>query len=297
MNNALKAAIFPNTGKEQAYPLTQKLEAMLGSLGFMSYLPLDVKAQFDERGFHFPDSLYQSKEWIGHHVKFVFSIGGDGSFLQAAREMAAYPVILAGIHLGDLGFLNSISPENMEDKLKEIKAGSYNVEKRMFLSSWICHADGTQTCLPDVLNDIVVGHDQIGKMARLGLWINGEYFQQYPADGLIIATPTGSTSYALSCGGPILHSSMENMLVVPICPHMIQNFSMVLPADDQIVVRLPERERKLHISLDGNGAYSIEKNEELHVQCSRKAIQFLRFKEQDFFHTISSRLFPKITCK
>lgn len=293
----MKVAIFPNTGKELAYPLVKELEVRLSSLGMEFYLPETVRPCFEQRGIHIAPGIYRTKEWIGTHVKFIFSIGGDGSYLQAAREMAEYPVILAGIHLGDLGFLNSIAPETMEEKLKEIRDGEYVVEKRLFLSSFIRHADGSETKLPDVLNDIVVGHDQIGKMARLGLWINGKYFQQYPADGLIIATPTGSTSYALSCGGPILHSSMENMLVVPICPHMIQNFSMVLPADDDIVVRLPERERKLHISLDGNGEYSIEKNEELHVHSSRKAIQFLRFKEQDFFHTISSRLFPKIVCK
>lgn len=293
----LDIAVFPNTGKEPVYPFFKRLEALLKEDGFQFYLPDIVKPCFEKRGYHIDDFHYRSKDWIGKHTKMIFSIGGDGSFLQAAREMAEYPVILAGIHLGDLGFLNSISESDLKQKLQEVRDGAYEVESRVFLSSFIRHADGTETRLPDVLNDIVVGHDQIGKMARLGLWINGTYFQQYPADGLVISTPTGSTSYALSCGGPILHSGAENMLIVPICPHMIQNFSMVLPMEDTISVRLPERERKLHISLDGNGAYSIEKNEELHIQCCRKQIRFLRFPEQDFFHTISSRLFPKITCK
>lgn len=133
--------------------------------------------------------------------------------------------------MGELGFLNTISPANMKRRFQEIREGKYNVEKRVFLSSCIRHEDGTETPLPDVLNDIVIGHNMIGRMARLRLWIDDRFFQQYPADGLVISTPTGSTSYALSCGGPIMDSRAENMIIVPICPHMIQNFSMVLPMD------------------------------------------------------------------
>lgn len=291
----MNAAIFPNLGKPGVYGFLADLEKTFQAEGISFYLPECLKTAIEENGLSFAEDRYRSKKWIGENVQFLFSVGGDGSFLQAAREMAGHPMLLAGIHLGDLGFLNSITPENLAERLEEIKRGEYTVEKRVFLSSYIIRGDGTREELPDVLNDIVVGHDRIGKMARLRLYINGKFFQQYPADGLIVSTPTGSTSYTLSCGGPIMDSRAEQMLVVPICPHMIQNFSMILPYDAHIMIQLPEREEALHISLDGNGACTIRKNEELHIECRHREIGFLRFPDQDFFTTISSRLFPRIS--
>lgn len=291
----MEAAVFPNIGKEQVYPFFETLAAAFAAEGIRFYLPDSARPHFERRGIRLAEETYRSREWLGENVRWLFSVGGDGSYLLAAREMADYPMLLAGIHLGDLGFLNSISPDTLRERLQKIKAGEYRAEERLFLSASVCRADGTETPLPDTLNDIVVGHNQIGKMTRLRLFINGKFFQQYPADGLIIATPTGSTSYALSCGGPILSASAQNMLVVPICPHMIQNFSMVLPAEDEIAIELPAREPLLHISLDGNGQYEIRAGEILRIRAAHKKIRFLRFADQDFFTTISQRLFPKIT--
>lgn len=291
----MDAAIFPNICKPEVYPFFRTLTRVMDSEGIRYYLPASARTYFEAHHIELPENIYRTQEWLGTHVQFVFSIGGDGSFLLAAREMADFPVLLAGIHLGDLGFLNSISPQDLKERIRQIKAGSYSVEKRVFLSSYICQENGEQKRLPDALNDLVVGHSQIGKMARLRLYINDQFFQQYPADGLILSTPTGSTSYALSCGGPILAANAENVLVVPICPHMIQNFSMVLSMKEKIAVQLPEREKKIHISVDGNGQYEIQKNETLHVQCVHKNIGFVRFDDQPFFSALSSRLFPKIT--
>lgn len=287
-------SVFPNTEKEEVYRFFGDLVPALREAGLRFYLPEAVKEPFEKRHMYFQSDCYQSLEWLGNHTQVGVSVGGDGSFLQAARDLASYPILLAGIHMGELGFLNSISPSNMLQRFKEIADGQYRVEKRVFLAATVIHEDGSETKLPDVLNDIVIGHNTIGKMVRLRLFINGHFFQQYPSDGLIISTPTGSTSYALSCGGPILDSCAENMLVVPVCPHMIQNFSLVLPMNEDIQVQLPDREKKLHISLDGNETYKIYRNEILRVRCIHKQIRFIRFSDQDFFSTISSRLFPKI---
>lgn len=290
----MDVSVFPNTEKEEVYRFLGDLIPVFKELQFRFYLPASAKEAFENRHIYFKGDYYHSLEWLGTHTKVGLSIGGDGSFLQTARDMAPYPILLAGIHMGELGFLNSISPSNMLQRFREILAGEYRVEKRVFLSASIIHENGSETRLPDALNDIVVGHNTIGKMSRLRLMINDQFVQQYSADGLIISTPTGSTSYSLSCGGPILDSCAENMLVVPICPHMIQNFSMVLPMNADIRVQLPDREKKLHISLDGNEAYKIYRNEILHVVCIHRPICFIRFSDQDFFSTVSSRLFPKI---
>lgn len=293
--SGMEAAVFPNIGKDEVFPFFDKLAEVFAKEDFRYYLPDSAKSHFERRGIHLPVNVYKNRKWIGENLELLLSVGGDGSYLLAAREMADYPMHLAGIHLGDLGFLNSIAPDNLRSRLSELKSGTYRVEERLFLSACIRRKDGSLTQLPDSLNDIVVGHNKIGKMARLRLSIDGHFFQQYPADGLIISTPTGSTSYALSCGGPILSASAQNLLVVPICPHMIQNFSMVLPAESEVSVELPEREALLHISLDGNGQYEIRAGEELRIRAAHKKIRFVRFRDQDFFTTISNRLFPKIT--
>lgn len=290
----MDAAIFPNTGKPEIFSLFKTMMPLLEEEEIAYYLPLQVKPVFEAHQICLGEAHYKSREWLGTHTRVGLSIGGDGSFLQAAREMAGYPILLAGVHLGDLGFLNSIMPSRMKERFHALRCGQYHVEERLFLSSSIYHQDGSVTALPDALNDIVVGHDKIGKMCRLRLRINDRFFQQYPADGLVISTPTGSTSYALSCGGPILPASAENILIVPICPHMIQNFSLVLSGTDKIAVALPEREEKLHISLDGNGEYSIRRQEEIRICGKKNPIRFIRFEDQEFFSAISSRLFPKI---
>ncbi len=291
---AMNAALFPNTGKPEMFPFFKKMSPALEEEGIHYYLPHEARPYFEAHHIYLDGDHYKDRQWLGTHAEIGLSIGGDGSFLQAAREMAQYPILLAGVHLGDLGFLNTIAPSHMKERFRDLRYGRYQVERRLFLTSFIRHEDGTETVLPDVLNDIVVGHDKIGKMCRLRLRINDRFFQQYPADGLVISTPTGSTSYALSCGGPILPGDSQNMLIVPICPHMIQNFSLVLSRDDEITIQLPEREKKLHISMDGNGEYNIRKKEEIHIRGKENPIGFIRFAGQDFYSAISSKLFPKI---
>lgn len=283
-------AIIANAEKEEILSYVPPLMAELEKAGFRCYVPETVKEILEKRGIEIPAERFRPSDWIGAHVQLVFSVGGDGSYLQAARMMADYPVILAGIHLGNLGFLNSMTPENLCARLSDIAKGNYITEKRLFLSSYIRRADGTEETLPDVLNDIVVGHNAIGKMTRLLLYINGRFFTEYPADGLICATPTGSTGYAMSCGGPILGSAAETPEIIPICPHMMQGTPLVLPKETEITIRLPEREKRLHVSLDGNGEYRIYAGEELHIRPVHKKIRFLRFKDMDFFETAAQRL-------
>ena len=144
-----------------------------------------------------------------------------------------------------------------------------------------------------MLNDIVVGRSGIGKMARLCLFIKDRFFAEYPADGLVVATPTGSTSYALSCGGPILDSCAENMVVVPICPHIMSATPLVLGKGTDISVRPGQRETELSVSLDGNGDIKLLRNEELRISQIKKKIRFLRFRDTDFYETVSQKIWQR----
>ncbi len=289
----MEAGILTNVAKKEMVDFLPKLTAALEAAGISWFLPESDKAGIEAAGISFSDDNYRTKEWIGTHVSVIFSVGGDGSYLQAARDMADYPVSLVGIHLGNLGFLNSIAPETLEERLADISCGRFETEKRIFLASEIHRADGTTEILPTVLNDIVIGRSGIGKMARIALYIGGTRMQEYPADGLIVATPTGSTGYALSCGGPILDSRMKATVVVPICPHIVPATPFVLPREAEITVYPGERETELSVSLDGNGDIRLFPNDELCILTTEKKIRFLRFRDTDFYETVSKKLLQR----
>jgi NAD+ kinase len=287
----MEVAVFPNAVKPTVFPFFQTLEKIFDKKNIRFYLPDGLRPEFEKKKIHVDGEHFKSIDWIGNHVRYVFSVGGDGSFLQVARQMSDYPVLLVGINLGELGFLNEIAPDRLEERLDQIERNDYRVEERMFLSSYIEEGE-SKTCrkLPDALNDVVVGRNKTGKMSRVRLWINGQYTQEYPADGLIVSTPTGSTSYALSCGGPILHSAARQILVVPICAHLMRNIPLLLCDSDEVRVTLPERERFLTVSVDGDASYTLDNRSQLCIRSCIKKIRFIRFKDQEFFTTLFSRL-------
>lgn len=290
----MEFGLYPNMGKENLYSFIEKLVSILEDKKINYFIADYAQKTFEEKKIHISENHYKSRAWMGKHLKHILSIGGDGSYLEAAKAFADDSINLTGIHLGELGFLNSVCQGDVGDRIAQILENNYRLESRMFLSSYILHADGEKTILPDVLNDIVIGRNQIGKMVRVRLWINDTFAQQYPSDGLIISTPTGSTGYSFSCGGPILHSAARQMLVVPVCAHTLAKYSSVLSGNDVVKITLPKREGTLHISADGKGNYALKNDDILIVKSCEKPIRFVRFADQDFWGTLSDKLVKKI---
>ncbi len=287
----MRIGLYPNVGKEKLFAYLPSLLAALEKRGISYLLPLSMKESLVAGGIE--TDAYGSLEELGN-TDCILSIGGDGSFLETARTFRDYPVLMAGIHLGDLGFLNSITPMDTEKRLDQILEGRYIEESRLFIDAVLKHKDGSQERLPSVLNDVVIGHNQIGRLARLKVSVNGHLIQEYAADGLVVSSPTGSTGYALSCGGPVLSPGDDRMIVVPICAHALQRFALVLKSSDTVEVRAPEREKDLHISLDGNESREFYNTDRLFMKGVNKPIRFIRFLDQDFFGTITQKLARKI---
>lgn len=208
----MRFAIFPNLGKEKLFTFLPELLGMIEERGASALLPLSMKEGLEAGGIE--GASYGSIDELGN-CDCLLSIGGDGSFLGAARTFRDYPILMAGIHLGELGFLNSITIEDTARRLDQILARHYTEESRLFLDSVLKHEDGSQEWLTSVLNDVVIGHNKIGQLARLNLSVNGHLIQEYASDGLIVSSPTGSTGYALSCGGPVMGPSDDRMIVIP----------------------------------------------------------------------------------
>lgn len=287
----MKFGIYPNLGKADLKQALLALTGLLKKKQIDYSFPLSMKKGLMEMGF--TEECYETEEIMGKR-DFILSVGGDGSFLGAARTFADYPVLMAGLHLGDLGFLNAMTLSDMEKRMDQILAGDFKKERRLYLASKIVREDGTEETLPHALNDVVIGHNSIGQLARIRLFINGSFIQEYAADGLIISSPTGSTGYSLSCGGPVLGPSDDRIIIVPICAHTLQRFAMVLSRDDEVKITVLEREKELCLSLDGAYSFSFSNKDTLYVKSTEKPIRFLRFQDQDFFGSITKKLVRKV---
>ena len=287
----MRFAIFPNLGKEKLFTFLPELLGMIEERKSSALLPLSMKEGLEAGGIK--GASYGSIDELGN-CDCLLSIGGDGSFLGAARTFRDYPILMAGIHLGELGFLNSITVEDAALRLDQTLARRYTEESRLFLDSILKHEDGSQEWLTSVLNDAVIGHNEIGQLARLNLSVNGHLIQEYASDGLIVSSPTGSTGYALSCGGPVMGPGDDRMIVIPICAHTLQRFAIVLKCSDTVEVTAPPREKNLRISLDGSESCPFKMTDRLFIKGANKPIRFIRFADQDFFGTITKKLVRKI---
>lgn len=287
----MRFAIFPNLGKEKLFTFLPELLGMIEERKSSALLPLSMKEGLEAGGIK--GASYGSIDELGN-CDCLLSIGGDGSFLGAARTFRDYPILMAGIHLGELGFLNSITVEDAALRLDQILARHYTEESRLFLDSILKHEDGSQEWLTSVLNDVVIGHNEIGQLARLNLSVNGHLIQEYASDGLIVSSPTGSTGYALSCGGPVMGPGDDRMIVIPICAHTLQRFAIVLKCSDTVEVTASPREKNLRISLDGSESCPFKTTDRLFIKGANKPIRFIRFADQDFFGTITKKLVRKI---
>ena len=168
---------------------------------------------------------------IATKADLVIAIGGDGTLLHAARNVAARDVPLVGINRGRLGFLTDVSPEHMRDALDAILAGNYLAERRLMLAARVGRACATGALF--ALNDIVLQKGDTGRLLDFTTEVDDVYVNTHRGDGLIVATPTGSTAYALSCGGPIIQPNVDALVMVPICPHTLSDRPLVLPSSSK----------------------------------------------------------------
>ncbi len=214
-------------------------------------------------------------------------VGGDGTFLSAARQMADHSVPLLGINLGRLGFLVDTSPEQMLPMLDAVLAGQYEEEERFLLSTRI----GEQ---PPILafNDVVLHKWNMARMIEFETWINGHFVDTQRSDGLIVSTPTGSTAYALSGGGPLLQPNLNAIALVPICPHTLSNRPIVVHGDSEIVISVcgHTQVEDVRVTCDGQESQKIPKGRKLHVCKHSKPVRLLHPVGHDHFDLLRAKL-------
>ncbi len=223
------------------------------------------------------DSKIVSSSTVEESASFVITIGGDGTLLKAARHYRDLPIF--GINLGRLGFLAQANPDEIELAITKLQNGDYKIQKRMMLSAFEEEVTA--------LNDIVIKGDTFSRTSRLFLFINDKPVCDYLADGLIIATPTGSTAYTLSAGGPVISPGLDAMVIVPICPHTLTSRPLVIPANEVIRISSCKTCNKMKLSADGQNTIDIASSDFVTIRKSKNEANLVILnRENNGFYSI-----------
>lgn len=221
----------------------------------------------------------------------MIAIGGDGTMLYAGHLLQKSNVPLLGINRGRLGFLADVSPDAMLDSVDHILQGNSIVESRVQLTASLQRADGESVCAT-AINDVVLQRYETGRMVDMTTSVNGKHLNTQSGDGLIVATPTGSTAYALSCGGPLIDPRLDVVVVVPICPHTLTVRPIVIPANETISVRVLQRQdTKAEVVIDGNSIGTIGPDDLLTIEQSEHRTHLIHPPDYDFYSILRSKLF------
>ncbi|QMU61261.1 MAG: NAD(+) kinase [Gammaproteobacteria bacterium] len=227
---------------------------------------------------------------IASNSELVIVVGGDGTILHAAHSLIQKEIPLLGINLGRLGFLADISPNEIEKQLGKILAGDYIEEKRLVLQASLIR-DGKSIGSCCAINDVVVHAKQMVRMIELETRVNNNHVNTLRADGYIVATPTGSTAYALSGGGPILHPNTDTIVLVPICPHTLSNRPIVVDANSKVEILLPEGSRHTALaSIDGQIDMDFMPNDTIMIEKGKQALRLIQPKDYDYFDVLREKL-------
>jgi NAD+ kinase len=216
-------------------------------------------------------------------------VGGDGTLLNTARSLAESDVAVLGVNLGRLGFLVDVSPEDMTQQLDSILAGEYIEEQRTLLHATMSRGDGILS-ESTALNDVIVHKRDIARMIELDTWIDGRFLNTNRSDGLIVATPTGSTAYALSGGGPILTPRLNAIALVPICPHTLSNRPIVIDDDAVIEIILHEGALEASVSCDGQVSQPLQAGDHVRVRKHDHTLRLLHPPGHDYFTVLREKL-------
>ena len=227
---------------------------------------------------------------LGERCDLVIVVGGDGTLLHTARSLAIHEIPLVGINLGRLGFLTDISPEDMLQRLEEILDGHYHEERRFLLRAMIVR-NGEVVQENNAFNDVVIHKWNSVRMIEFETHVDGLLVNSQRSDGLIVSTPTGSTAYALSGGGPILHPSLDAIVLVPICPHTLSNRPIVIDGNSVIELRVTQSDlAHVRITMDGQTNFGIEEGDIVRIAKKEKPARLLHPKGHDHFQILRAKL-------
>ncbi len=282
----MKIALLPNLTRERSVPTTVEIIKYLKKFGIEN----KIKAEDKEAFFDTDEISYLPEEKLLDWCDMIISIGGDGSLLYTGKKALKFSKPVLGVNAGNLAFLAGLESNELE-LLSKLKTGDYEVENRMTLDMSLYDGDNfikKDTCI----NDVVLARGTILKMTDIEVKVSGKDYFTYRGDGLIISTPTGSTSYSLSAGGPVLDPTIEGILVTPICTHSLFSRTVVFSKDSRFEVKVSPKasNKELFLSLDGESTVNIGENHKIIIEKSDKNLKIVRLKQDEFFDVLHNKL-------
>jgi len=277
-----KIGVFCKPKAASGAATLSKLITWLCEQNYQVFLDKETAALIDE-----VSSL--EKEQISKQADLLIVLGGDGTLLGVARTAHPYDVPILAVNLGSLGFLTEVSLSELYPVLENVLAGKFDVERRMLLNACIWR-NGKKVEDHNVLNDVVINKGVVARVINLQVFVNKQYMTSYRADGLIIATPTGSTAYSLSAGGPIIHPSMHTLVLSPICPFTLTNRSILIPDHSIIQVKLAAEYEDVRITLDGQEGYDMKAKDMLEIQKTKTTLKLIPGPKKNYYQTLRKKL-------
>jgi NAD+ kinase len=279
------AGIVANVSKAHATEATRSVLLALDHCGLSWKLELETARALSDGHVGMPLAE------LARVVTWLIVIGGDGTILQTARALVDHPLPLLGVNPGkSLGFMTDTRVQDVMATLDDMRAGRFTLLARGMLRAVVVGAGGIETLLPPALNDVVFIHGAHAQLIVLNVLVNGEFFTTYAADGLVLATATGSTAHAMSAGGPILFPDTTALVLTPICPHTLSNRPIILPRGYRVDVRMGEPHREVALAVDGQVAHQLAAHETIQVQMDTRVTQFIHSNRHSFGDVLREKL-------
>ena len=279
--------IWGNTDKPRFWELLDSIMIWAAENNLKPFLTTRILNQLPD-GFDYEYQTIDSAEDF-YQTDFLLTLGGDGTMLSAARAVAHRKTPILGIHLGQLGFMAEVTVDEMFDRLKMVISGQYSLQRRMVLKAEIINGNGPTVFY--ALNDFVIDRGRSQRIITMRLLSNDHFVSDYKADGLIIATPTGSTAYSLSVGGPIVMPKLKAIVVSPISPHTLSLRPIVLPDDRSLELSFPDEEvEKIAFAVDGQVSEYLKPKDKIYIQRAPFEIRMIDFEDSNYFQTLRRKM-------
>lgn len=281
--------VYTNRHKDKNLVLTKKICDYLRQKGQKATVKTE-EGDFKERISTDTDDIPAD---IPQDVDCMIVLGGDGTVLQAARETKKLHIPIIGVNLGTLGYMTEIEPANLKESLDRLIAGDYEQESRMMLNGKAYLSDG-RTEEGWALNDIVITRSGSLQIIQFNIYVNGQFLNDYKADGMIVTTPTGSTGYNLSAGGPLVEPRAKLIVLTPICPHSLNQRSIILSPEDVIEIEIPQgregRIQTVEASFDGTHVIPLETGDRIRIVQSEKITEFIQLNQVSFLEVLHKKM-------
>ena len=282
-----KFALLTNYSKDKRLVYTRMIKTYITENGGSYWIPRYI-SEPDKDG----DQRYDFSD-MPEDIECVLVLGGDGTLLQAARELLQRHIPLLGINLGTLGFLTSAEKSELPKCLDSVLDDSCSIDERMMLEG-VAYNGSEKIQMNIALNDVIIARAGFSRLVELKIYVNGELLSIYNADGIIVSTPTGSTGYSLSAGGPIIFPQTDVIVITPICPHSLQARSLVVSGEDRIMIEIGRRRKtqkeEAMVTFDGRSAQELETGDRIEIYKAQETTQLIRLKGRSFYQVLQNKI-------